>query len=288
VNNSGNILGVLLASLALCFLSGGCAVRSKARIPAPEESPVPLNSEAALKSFASRIKANEGAEGFARLNGSFRNNKEKFSASAAILVKKPSLFYLELSGPFGRSGLKLAADGTNISAFFVQKKRFLSEPFSPELAEDLLGIRLYPEEIVSLLIGEGIPLEKYSPIETSALTEEKVFRIVCNSEQLKRKAVLLLDSESPRVLKGTFFDSDKEIPVASFQFTYKGSSVLPQGLEITSLGEQCRIRFRYRYLKFSNKIQSSSFQIRIPKSADRIERTEVSGSRPFLFLGNEE
>jgi hypothetical protein len=235
-----------------------------------------------LKALVSRAGKRRAGKALARMSGAYGRNH--FSALASVLFRKPGDLYLELTGPFGRIGLRLWLVEKTLTVLLPRGKKFLSEPATPEAAERLFGVGLYPEEILSLFLGEGIPLERYQPDGALPVGEGKAVRAVLYSGEFSREAVLVIDRAPARVLEGTLQARAQKTPLASFRYEYAGDSEFPRVIELRVPAESLRIRVTYKYFRIGQeKIRSGSFHVKIPKDLARVEGEQLSNDGPILF-----
>jgi hypothetical protein len=270
---------VVLAVALLAWITA-CAAPRRIPLPAGGGAGPARSPESAVKACLSRAGSLRAGKAFARIRGTYR--RDRFSARASVLMQKPGDLYLEVNGPFGRVGLKLWLVADTLTVLWPREKEFLSEPATPEAAEQLFGLGLHPEEIVSLFLGEGIPPGRFRPAEADAVSGGGTVRAVLRSEELNRRAVLLIDREPPRVLEGAL-QTPAETPLASFRYEYAGRSELPQRIELQSPAGDLRIRLTYEYFHREGRIRSSSFRVKLPGGVRRVERGDLRVEGPILF-----
>lgn len=77
----------------------------------------------------------------------------RFEASLAML--RPDQLYAELGGPVGGRRAILSASSGRLVVLFIPRREYIDEEATPDLWEELLGLRLSTEELVDLLGSAG-------------------------------------------------------------------------------------------------------------------------------------
>jgi len=77
--------------------------------------------------------------------------KRRFRLALAFSGRQK--FRLEILGPVGGPRVILTSDGADLQAMFPPQRLFARSPATPENMEILLGLPLFPEEFLGLLMG---------------------------------------------------------------------------------------------------------------------------------------
>ncbi|HEX9722868.1 MAG TPA: hypothetical protein VGC53_01150 [Vicinamibacteria bacterium] len=260
---------LVLLGLAVLFESNACSRRRVATgpaLPVPAEEAARLldvleSDQQAIARYQAVLKVRgEGPEG-------------RFSVTELAVFERPDRVRVELLATFGGSRWIAVTDRGEITVLFPRSREYLRESAVEDVVSALLGIRLRPEDVMSVLAGSGLPLGDAEPARAERIGER--VRIVLGSDGPDARV------ESVDIERGQVREAVGSQYRVSYPTDWKEQGrTAPNQIEIES--DRVRASLTVEALDVNVKLDPEAFTISVPEGAARLGVAEIGGEAVFV------
>jgi len=259
----------VLLGLAALLESNACSRRPVATgpvVPVPAEEAARLldvleSDQQAIARYQAVLKVRgEGPEG-------------RFSVTELVAFERPDRVRVELLATFGASRWIAVTDRGEITVLFPRSREYLQESAVEDVVSALFGIRLRPEEVMSVLAGSGLPLGDAEPARAERIGER--VRIVVGSDGPGARV------ESVDVEGGQVREAVGSRYRVSYPTDWKARGrTAPDQIEIES--DRIQASLTVEALDVNVKLEPEAFIISLPEGAARLGVAEIGGEAVFV------
>ena len=268
VSHRKNLIGPAAVRLVV-FLSllttGGCSRRPVSLVS--DVPAVPLSAEETgrvLELLELQGESVQRYQAVVRVRG--KGPEGKFRATELIIFERPDRIRVELLATFGASRWIAVASAGEITVLFPRSREYLEESAVEDVVGALLGIRLSPLEVMSILAGTGLPVTAPSLVR---------------AERHGEKVRLLLEEGRVELVS----DQVREAQRAGYRVIYptdwkrKGRTA-PDRIEIVS--DTIEVSLTVDDLDINIRLDPEAFVVTIPEGAVRLGLAQIGGEAVFV------
>jgi hypothetical protein len=200
----------------------------------------------------------------------------RFSVTELVAFERPDRVRVELLATFGASRWIAVTDRGEITVLFPRSREYLRESAVEDVVSALFGIRLRPEEVMSVLAGSGLPLDGAEPVRAERIGER--VRIVLGGSL----------SDGPEAPAETVEVERAQVRAAGglrYRVSYptdwkERGRAAPDRIEIES--DRVHASLTVEDLDVNVKLDPEVFSISIPEEAVRLSVAEIGGEAVFV------
>jgi hypothetical protein len=175
----------------------------------------------------------ESWDGVVRVGGN--QGGERFSVKLAVVLQRPGQLYLEAMLPLGKAGPVVATAEGELRVLLTGEGRHLQSPADARSMRRLMGLAAWPQELIALLAGFGVPWDSYRMGASHQVGPQR-WLVELQSPGLDRRAAVLLSAAQPSILEGVISGTDGG---ELYRFRYQqqkqvGSWVFPSRIHVES------------------------------------------------------
>jgi hypothetical protein len=228
--------------------------------------------DAALSALDRQLGSVRRYQGIVRVRG--RGPDGGFDARLVVIFERPDALRVELLGAFAGTRWSAVAGAERIRAYFPSRRQYLEEEDVQDVVGRLLGLRLNPAEVMSVLAGVGAPL---GPATRAA------------GERRGSLAILSLEgSETARIE----LDSDGQVVRAAgpaYRVSYptrwkRRGRHFPDELVLEN--DSIRVVLTTEDVDVNVALDPEAFVLEIPEDAQRLRPAEVDGEAVFVIAAD--
>lgn len=247
------------------------ALTACARRPASLPPPIPLASSD-VDALLSELRS--GADGIRRVQGVVgargKGPEGSFDARLVLIFERPNRLRVELMGAFGGTRWSAVATGDGIEVYFPGGREYLEESNVSDVVARLLGLRLEPAEVIAILAGVGIPLERVA---------------TARGERRGASSILAIGVDSREMLEISAEGQVVRAVTASYRVSYP-TSWKSRGRQIPDVvvveNDEIRTTLKTEGLDVNVSLDPEAFALDIPIDAVRLRPADVGGEAWFV------
>ena len=227
----------------------------------------------------------ESLGGFFTIKAEHRGRK--YQAENILMMKKPSLFRLEILNPMGMATTLLVSDGSTFYLYYPEAGEYLYGSSTRENFRKILGIGLNGEELLLVWMGQFIPFSSYQVQRVEWHPRLVRIRVVATSRDAALESVYWIDPIKERLLRGSMTDlSTKKnlFTVEYSDFLRVGRGEVPGRVTVFLVKERVKLTLTASRVDCNPPIvESTTFHFVPPVGARRILLEEIEGEGPIIF-----
>jgi len=227
----------------------------------------------------------ESLGGFFTIKAEHRGRK--YQAENILMMKKPSLFRLEILNPMGMATTLLVSDGSTFYLYYPEVGEYIYGSPTRENLRKILGIGLNGEELLLVWMGQFIPFSSYQVQRVEWHPRLLRIRVVATSRDAALEAVYWINPIKERLLRGSMTDlSTKKslFTVEYSDFLRVGRGEVPGKVTMFLVKERIKLTLTASRVDCNTPIvESSTFHFVPPVGARRILLEEIEEEGPIIF-----
>ena len=250
------ILILVVAALPAC---------SRRPVPLPSETPISTtDANQILEELQSKELSVARYQAVLKVRG--RGPEGRFSATQVLVFERPDRMRVELLGVFGSTRWVTVATGDEILVYIPSRRQFLRETEVARVVGALLGVALGTEEIMSMLTGAGLPLERRRA--QRAFRRGEIIRIELDRGSFE------IDREQVRTATGPNYR-------VSYPTRWKEQGrQVPDRIDLEADGLEASLKIEDLDVNIS--IKPEVFTLVLPDDAQRVELHQIGGEAVFV------
>ena len=227
----------------------------------------------------------ESLGGFFTIKAEHRGRK--YQAKNTLIMKKPSLFRLEILNPMGMATTLLVSDGSSFYLYYPEAREYLYGSPTRENFRKILGIGLDGEELLLVWMGQFIPLSSYQVRRVEWHPRSLLIRVVATSRDAALEAVYWIDPIKEHIIRGSLNDLSTNkclFTVEYSDFLRVGRGEVPGRVTVFLVKEKVKVTLTASRVDCNLPVaESSVFRFLPPVGARRILLEEIEGKGPIIF-----
>lgn len=227
----------------------------------------------------------ESLGGFFTIKAEHRG--KSYQAKNTLMLKKPSLFRLEILNPMGMTTTLLVSDGSTFYLYYPEMGEYLYESSTRENFKKILGIGLNGEELLLVWMGQFLSFSNYQVTRVEWHPKSLLIRVIARSQNAALEAAYWIDPIKERLLKGSMRDLSTEKSIFNVEysnFLRLGRREVPGKVTVFLVKERVKLTLNASRIDCNlPTIESSAFRFVPPVGARRILLEEIEGKGPIIF-----
>jgi len=227
----------------------------------------------------------ESMGGFFTIKAEHRGRS--YQAKNTLMMKKPSLFRLEILNPMGMATTLLISDDTTFYLYYPETGEYLYESPTRENFRKVLGIGLNGEELLLVWMGQFLSFSNYQVTRVEWHPKSLLIKVIARSQGAPLEAVYWIDPIKERLLRGSIRDLSTEKDLFNVEYSHfiqLGGKEVPGRVTVFLVKERVKLTLNASKINCNiPDIESSAFRFVPPAKARRVLLEEIKSRGPIIF-----
>ncbi len=227
----------------------------------------------------------ESMGGFFTIKAEHRGRS--YQAKNTLVMKKPSLFRLEILNPMGLATTLLISDGSTFFLYYPEAGEYLHESPTRENFKKILGIGLDSEELLLVWMGQFLSFSNYQITRVEWHPKSLLIRVIARSQSAPLEAVYWIDPIKERLIRGSIRDLSTEKDLFNVEYSHfiqLGGKEVPGRVTVFLVKERVKLTLNAAKINCNlPAIESSAFRFVPPAKARRVLLEEIKSRGPIIF-----